>query len=128
MQSFSFIPLTASEKIFEYFFRKFYLLCNQSNSAIWTKFILIVKDYSRNISVKIKKIYISAVRQQKIADFHFSHYKSKETISFHSNHSSYPIGTKNVIIRSPTPRPIYRCYMWNMERIRLTASAVGEVV
>ena len=39
----------------------------------------------------------------KIANFHFSHYKSMETtcISFHSNHSSYPIGIKNTIIRSP---------------------------
>ena len=37
----------------------------------------------------------------KIANFNFSHYKSMETISFHSNQSSYPIGTKNTIIRSP---------------------------
>ena len=37
----------------------------------------------------------------KIANFHFSHYKSMETISCHSNQSSYPIGTKNTIIRSP---------------------------
>ena len=44
-----------------------------------------------------------AVRQQKlpIANFHFSHYKSVTTISCHSNQSSYPIGTKNTIIRSP---------------------------
>ena len=35
----------------------------------------------------------------KIADFHFSHCKSME--SCHSNQSSYPIGTKNNIIRSP---------------------------
>ena len=37
----------------------------------------------------------------KIANFHFSHFKSMETISFHSNQSSYRIGTKNTIIRSP---------------------------
>ena len=37
----------------------------------------------------------------KIANFHFSHYKSMETLSSHSNQSSYPIGTKNTIIRSP---------------------------
>ena len=30
----------------------------------------------------------------KIATFHFSHYKSMETISCHSNQSSYPIRTK----------------------------------
>ena len=48
-------------------FSKIYPLCchdNQSNSAIWTKFIWIIEDYSRNISVK--KISISAVRQQKL--------------------------------------------------------------
>ena len=54
----------------------------------------------------------------KIATFPFSHYKSMETISCHSNDSSYPIGTKSTIIRSP----IYRCYMWNMERIGFIAS------
>ena len=53
----------------------------------------------------------------KIATFHFSHYKSMETVSFHSNQSSYLIGTKT-IIRSP----ISRCYVCNMERINFTAS------
>ena len=37
-------------------FSKIYPLCshdgNQSNSAIWTKFIWIIQDYSSNISVK----------------------------------------------------------------------------
>ena len=41
-----------------------------------------------------------------------------EIRSFQSNQSSYPIGSKNTNIRSP----IYRCYMWNMERISFTAS------
>ena len=41
-----------------------------------------------------KQFLISAVRQPKIASFHFSHYKSMATISCHSNRSSYPIGTK----------------------------------
>ena len=40
------------------------------------------------------------------------------TISCHSNQSSYPTGIKNITFVPPT----YRCYMWNMERIRLTAS------
>ena len=34
----------------------------------------------------------------KTVTFHFSHYKSMETISCHSNKSSYQIGTKNTII------------------------------
>ena len=122
MQGFSFIPHTASE---EKIFSKIYPLCchgNQSNSAIWTKFIWIVEDYTRNISVK-KNLNICS-ETAKIANFHFSHYKSMETISFHSNHSSYPIGTKNTIICSaPFPPPsIYRCYMWKIERIGFTAS------
>ena len=41
------------------------------------------------------------------------------TISCHSNQSSYPTGIKNITFRSPYT---YRCYMCNMERIRLTAS------
>ena len=63
------------------------------------KFIWIVEDYSRNISVK-KNLNICS-ETAKIANFHFFHYKSMETISFHSNQISYPIGTKNTIIRSP---------------------------
>ena len=52
------------------------------------------------------------------ANLHFSHYKSMGTISFHSNQSSYPTGIKNIIFVPPT----YRCYIWNIERICLTAS------
>ena len=88
MQRFSFIPLTASEeKIFEYVSKIYPLCChgNQLNSAIWTQFIRIVEDYSRNISVK-KNLNICN-ETAKIANFHFSHYKSMET-------SSYPIGKK----------------------------------
>ena len=32
----------------------------------------------------------------KIANFHFSHYKYMETLSYHSNQSSYPTGIKNI--------------------------------
>ena len=39
----------------------------------------------------------------KIANFHFSHYKSMETISCHSNRSSYPIGTKKQYYSFPLP-------------------------
>ena len=57
MQSFSFIPFMASvKKIFDFFFFKnlaFGCHGNQSKSAILTKFIWLVKDYSRNISVKL---------------------------------------------------------------------------
>ena len=56
LQSFSFIPLTASkEMIFENLFAKlaFLLPWQQSNSVVWTKFIYLVEDYSRNTSVKL---------------------------------------------------------------------------
>ena len=61
LQSFIFIPLMASEEmIFEYFFSNlaFRLHGNQSNSVVWTKFIWLVEDYSRNISVKLLSKYL----------------------------------------------------------------------
>ena len=41
-----------------------------------------------------KNIQISPLRQKKIANFHFSHYKSMGTISCHSNQNSYLTGIK----------------------------------
>ena len=61
------------------------------------------------------KIQISPMTQQKLSIYYFSH-KSMETISCHSNQSSYPTGT----FHSPT----YRCYVSNMEHISLTVSEV----
>ena len=103
------------------FFSKIYPLCchgNQSNSAIWTKFIWIVEDYSRNISVK-KYLNICS-ETAKIANFHFSHYKSMETISCHSNRVLIRLGQKTILFVPPA----YRCYMWNMVRIGFMASEV----
>ena len=58
-----------------------------------------------------------------IANFHFSHYKSMETISFHSNQSSYLTGTKKHNYSSPPPlTPIYSCYRWNMKKMGFTSS------
>ena len=52
-----------------------------------------MEDYSINISVK-KKSNISSETAETV-NFQFSHYKSMETISCHSNQSSYPTGIKN---------------------------------
>ena len=94
MPIFSFILLTVSErKNIEYFFRKFTLYVNQSNSAIWTKVVCNMEDYSINISVE-KKSNISSETAETV-NFQFSHYKSMGTISCHSNQSSYPTGIKN---------------------------------
>ena len=54
----------------------------------------------------------------KVANFHFSHYKSMETISCHSNQSFYPMGQKIKLFISPA----YRCYVWNIARIGFMAS------
>ena len=43
-----------------------------------------------------------------IVNFHFSHYKSMETLSCHSNQSSYPTKIKNITFVDGTGlRPIY---------------------
>ena len=50
-----------------------------------------MEDYSINISVKISNIPNDLAE---IVDFHFSHYKSRETLSYHSNQSLYPTEIK----------------------------------
>ena len=54
-----------------------------------------MEDYSINISVK-KKSNIP-IDLAEIVNFHYSHYKSIETLSCHSNQSSYPTEIKNII-------------------------------
>ena len=77
------------------FFLKIYPLCrpvNQSNQAIWTKVAQNMDDYSISISVKTKTNIPNDLAE--IVNFHFSHYKSMETLSCHSNQSSYPTKIK----------------------------------
>ena len=57
------------------------------------KSLITVENYSINISVKIK-FYYPLYRTVEIPNFHFSHYKSIETISCHSYQSSHPPGIK----------------------------------
>ena len=45
-----------------------------------------------------------------IANFHFSHYKSMETESCHSNQSSYLTGTKNNFFVEANARNMYAKY------------------
>ena len=45
-----------------------------------------------------------------IANFHFSHYKSMETESYHSNQSSYLTGTKNYMFVEANARNMYAKY------------------
>ena len=51
-------------------------------------------DYPINIYVKKKSNIPNDLA--KIVNFHFSHYKSMETLSCHSNQSSYPTEIKNI--------------------------------
>ena len=53
-----------------------------------------MEDFSINISVKKKSNIPNDLA--KIVNFHFSHYKSMETLSCHSNQSSYPTEIKNI--------------------------------
>ena len=112
MQSFSFIHLMAFEKkiFYFFFFSKIYPFGshgNQSKSATGTKFIRLVEDYSRNISVKLV-FKISAVTAINAnfhfshvtainANFHFSHCKSMEILSYHANESTWATTIKSII-------------------------------
>ena len=62
---------------------------------------------------------MSAVRQQKLPIFTFPIISQLKTISFHSNQSSNPIGTKNTIICSPTPSIDAICGIWKESASRL---------
>ena len=53
-----------------------------------------MEDYSINISLKKKSNIPNDLAE--IVNFHFSHYKSMETLSCHSNQSSYPTKIKNI--------------------------------
>ena len=69
------------------------------------KSLITVENYSINISVKINSII--PYETVEIFNFLFSHYKSIETISCHSNQSSYPTEIKNTIIcRGQCPRQV----------------------
>ena len=56
---------------------------------------------------KKKKNLIICSEIAKIANFHFSHYKSMETISCHINQSSYLIGTKKHTYSFPHLQMLY---------------------
>ena len=105
MQSFSFIPLTASEeKIFEYFFKNlpFMLPWQPIKFSEMDKIHMNIRGLLKKYFCKKKYLNICS-ETAKIVNFHFSHCKSMETISFHSNQSSYPIGTKKHNYSFPPP-------------------------
>ena len=95
LQSFSFIPLMISEeKIFEYLFENlpFMLPWQPIKFSDLDKIHMNRRGLLKKRFCKNKSKYLQW--GSKSGKFHFSHYKSMETISCHSNQSFYPIGTK----------------------------------
>ena len=76
---------------------------------IRTKVNQTVEDYSINISAKIEFKYLR-LDQKKIANFHFSRFKSIETLSCHSNQISYPTEIKNINYVETTVKNMYTKY------------------
>ena len=68
---------------------------HQSKPVIWTKFIWLVEDYSRNISAKLLSKYLHNTEIN--ANFQFSHYKYMETLSCHCNESTLATTIKNIL-------------------------------
>ena len=103
MPSIGFIPYMVSEKkIFKHFYENGPFLPPQQP----IKFTDLDKSHMKrrgllNKHFCKKKIPNIPNKTEKNVNFLFSHYKSIGTKSCHSNQSSYPIGTKNTIIRSP---------------------------
>ena len=91
MLSFSFIPLMISEeKIFEYLFENlpFILPWQPIKFSDLDKIHMNRRGLLKKHFCK-KNLNICS-EAAKVANFHFSHYKSMETISCHSNQSFYP--------------------------------------
>ena len=93
MQCFSFIPLTVSEEmIFEYFFENLPFMLpwqpvkfSNLDKIHMNRRGLLKKHFCKKKKKKKKKNLNICSETAKIANFHFSHYKSMETKSFHSN-------------------------------------------
>ena len=97
MPSFSFILLTISEKKnFDFFFRKFTLMWPRQpikSSDLDKRRVKHGRLPNKHLCKKKSNIPNDLA---KIVNFHFSHYKSMETLSCHSNQSSYPTEIKNI--------------------------------
>ena len=97
MPSFSFILLTISEKNnFEYISENLPftlprqpIKSNELDKSRMKHGELLNKHFCKKISNIPKDL-------AEFVNFHFSHYKSMETLSCHSNQSSYPTGIKNI--------------------------------
>ena len=97
MPSFSFILLTVSEeKNFEYLENLPFMLPSQAiKSSDLDKCRMKHGGLLNKLFCEKKKSNIPNDLAE-IVNFHFSHYKSMETLSCHTNQSSYPTRIKNI--------------------------------
>ena len=98
MQSFSFIPLMASEKIFEYFFENlvFRLPWQPIKISDLDKIHMVCRGLLQKHFCKTFFQNICSNTEMN-TNFHFSHYKSMESLSCHSNESTWAMTIKNII-------------------------------
>ena len=97
MQSFIFIPLMTSEKIFEYFFE--YLTFQLPWQPIKINDLDKIHMVCRGLLQEhFCKTFVKISANTEInANIHFSHFKSMETLSCHSNESTWATTIKNII-------------------------------
>ena len=95
------ILLMVSEKIVFIFFSKIYPLCHPCQPIKLSN--LDKSRMKRGGQLNKHSCFFSNIPNgsAEIANFRFSHYKSMETLSCHSNQSSYPTVTKNITFHSP---------------------------
>ena len=99
MPSYNFIPLMVSEKkILKHFYENLPFLPHRQP----IKFTDLDKSRMKRKRLLNKQLHFCKKKNpnipnetEKIVNFLFSHYKSMEIISCHSNQSSYPTGIKN---------------------------------
>ena len=119
MQSFSFISLMVSEeKTFEYFFENlpFMLSWQPIKFSDLDKIHMNHRGLLKKYFCKKKKNLNIYRETAKIASFHFSHYKSMETISCHRTRVLIRLGQKTILFIP------HRCYVWNMVKISFMTS------
>ena len=97
MPSFSFILLTISEKKnFDFFLKATFMSPGQPIKSSDLDKSRLKHGGLLNKHFCKKKLSNIPNDLAKIVNFHFSHYKSMETLSCHSNQSSYPTEIKNI--------------------------------
>ena len=110
------LHMVSEKKIFKHFLRKLSLFAAPTTNQIHRFGQSHMKRRGLLNKHFCKKIPNISIETEKIAIFHFSHYKSMGPISCQSNQSSYPTGIKNFLF----PLPIDAiCGIWKESASRL---------